>query len=113
MNLAKITPANVEAACALRVAPEQEQFVAPVVKSLAEAYAHGDKAWPRLIMDGDRIVGFLMLGIDPENEVPAFRFGLWRLAIAAGEQGRGYGRYAVGAAIAEARARGVDHLTVL
>jgi diamine N-acetyltransferase len=38
MRLEKITPDNVEAAGDLRVAPEQESFVAPVVKSLAEAY---------------------------------------------------------------------------
>ena len=68
MHLAKITPENVDGACALRVLPAQEKFVAPVVKSLAEAYAHGDRAWPRLIMDGDR-VGFLMLGIDPKGEI--------------------------------------------
>jgi diamine N-acetyltransferase len=113
MHLAKITPENVKAACALQVAPGQERFVAPVVTSLAEAYAHGDTAWPRLIMDGDRIVGFIMLGINPDSEVEAFRFGIWRLAIAAGDQGKGYGRYAVEATKAEARARGVERITVL
>jgi diamine N-acetyltransferase len=113
MHLAKITPENVDAACAIRIAPAQESFVAPVVKSLAEAYAHGDRAWPRLIMDGDRIVGFLMLGIDPDSELEAFRFGIWRLAIAADEQGKGYGRYAVEATKTEARARGLDLITVL
>ncbi|HEY3507195.1 MAG TPA: GNAT family N-acetyltransferase [Actinocatenispora sp.] len=113
MHLEIITPANVAAACALRVAPEQERFVAPVADSLAEAYAHGDVAWPRLIVDGERVVGFLMLGIDPDNASTVHRFGIWRLAIAAGEQGKGYGRYAVEAATAEARARGVDTITVL
>lgn len=94
------------------MAPEQERFVASVVKSLAEAYVHGDKAWPRLIIDDERIVGFLMLGIDPDNENELLRFGIWRLAIAADQQGNGYGRYAVEATKPEARARGVDRITV-
>ncbi|HEX8006610.1 MAG TPA: hypothetical protein VF482_09310 [Trebonia sp.] len=37
VRLAKLTPDNVQATCALRVKPEQEKFVAPVAVSLAEA----------------------------------------------------------------------------
>ena len=50
---------------------------------------------------------------DPENEVDAFRAGIWRLNIAADAQGRGYGRFAVEAIAAEARLRGHDRITVL
>ena len=49
-RLEKITPANVEDACRLRVRPDQERFVTPVAESLAEAYAWGPVAWPRLIV---------------------------------------------------------------
>ncbi|RZU30510.1 GNAT family N-acetyltransferase [Blastococcus saxobsidens] len=105
-----ITPANVEAAMAIRVRPDQEHAVDPVATSLAEAYAHGEVAWPRLIVDGDRPVGFLMafldidwLGNGTRSDV---RSGLWRLNIAADEQGRGYGRFAVEAVAAEIRRRG-------
>lgn len=49
VHLARVTPQNVDAACRLRVRPDQERFVDPVVTSLAEAYAYGEVAWPRLI----------------------------------------------------------------
>ncbi|UWP79183.1 GNAT family N-acetyltransferase [Dactylosporangium fulvum] len=110
MRLERITPKNYETALALSVRPDQEDLVAPVVKSLAEAYVFPDQAWPRLIYDGDRVVGFVMafLGIpwDPGRDPADLRSGLWRLNIAADAQGSGYGRFAVGAVCAEIRARG-------
>lgn len=112
-RLAKLTPDNVAAACRISVKPEQQKFVAPVVESIAEAYVHYDAAWPRLIMDDDRVVGFVMGGFNPDSEISAFRAGIWRLNIAAGEQGRGYGRFAVEAIAAEARRRGCQRITVL
>ncbi|WFE43138.1 GNAT family N-acetyltransferase [Verrucosispora sp. WMMD1129] len=110
MRLERITPENYEAALALSVRPEQEDLVGPVVKSLAEAYVFADNAWPRLIYDGDSLVGFLMAflviqwdaGRDPDDR----RSGLWRLNIAADAQGRGYGRFALSAVCQEIRARG-------
>ncbi|MFF8607957.1 GNAT family N-acetyltransferase [Streptomyces sp. NPDC015346] len=110
LRLEKITPANVDAALALRVRPHQEKNVAPVSTSLAEAYAFGDTAWPRLIFDGDQLVGFLMAFIDiqwaPEKDPDDRRSGLWRLNIAADRQGSGYGRFAVEAVREEIRRRG-------
>ncbi|MBN3929862.1 GNAT family N-acetyltransferase [Streptomyces verrucosisporus] len=114
-RLEKITPGNFETAIALKVHPDEDHLVAPVVTSLAEAYVHPDVAWPRLILDGDRIVGFLMafLGIDFTGDGTGTdtRSGLWRLNIAAGQQGRGYGRFAVRAVAAEIRHRGGTRLT--
>lgn len=113
-RLAGITPENVRAACELRVRPEQERFVASVERSLAEAYAAGpDIAWPRLVLHGDEAVGFVMGGFDPGAETDAFRCGIWRLNVAAGHQGRGYGRFAVRAVAEEARRRRQNRLTVL
>ena len=113
VRLAELAPDNVAAVCRIDVKPGQQQFVAPVVESIAEAYVHYTTAWPRLILDDDRIVGFVMASFDPDNKVSAFRAGIWRLNIAAGEQGRGYGRFAVGAIAAEARRRGNSRITVL
>jgi diamine N-acetyltransferase len=112
MRLAEITPDNVRAARDIEVKPEQQRFVASVVNSLSEAYVHRDTVWPRLIMDDDRVVGFVMGNFDPGNEFHAFRAGIWRLNIAAGEQGRGYGRFAVDAVAQEARRRGQSRITV-
>ena len=113
LGLAELTPDNVRAACRIDVKPEQRTFVAPVVESIAEAYVHYGTAWPRLIVDDDRVVGFVMGNFDRENEIPAFRAGIWRLNIAADEQRGGYGRFAVEAIAAEARRRGQKRITVL
>ncbi|MDF6020805.1 GNAT family N-acetyltransferase [Streptomyces sp. JH34] len=116
LRLEKVTPANVLDACRLKVAPEQERFVSPVARSLAEAYADPGTAWPRLIFDGERLVGFVMaffdVRFDPADPEDRPRSGLWRLAVAAGEQGRGYGRFAVGAVCEEIRRRGGSRVTV-
>ncbi|WP_371670616.1 GNAT family N-acetyltransferase [Streptomyces sp. NBC_00289] len=113
-RLEEITSRNLAAALGIRVRPDQEHAVEPVAESLAEAYVHGAVAWPRLIVDGDRPVGFLMafLDIDWNQDGTLVRSGLWRLNIAAAEQGRGYGRFAVRSVAAEIRRRGGKELHV-
>lgn len=114
-HLEEITPRNLDAALGIRIRPDQEHAVEPVAHSLAEAYVHpAGVAWPRLIVDGDRPVGFLMafLDIDWRLDGTVFRSGLWRLNIAAEEQGRGYGRFAVESVAAEIRRRGGKELYV-
>lgn len=115
-RLEEITPGNFETATGIRVHPEQEFAVSPVMKSLAEAYVHpAGVSWPRLIVDGDRTVGFLMAFLDIDWHADGgslLRSGLWRLNIAAGEQGMGYGRFAVEAVAAELRRRGTKELYV-
>ncbi|MEU6887842.1 GNAT family N-acetyltransferase [Streptomyces viridosporus] len=114
-RLEEVTAENLDAALGVRVRPDQEHAVAPVVKSLAEAYVHPGTAWPRLIVDGDRAVGFLMAFFDldwHDDGGSAVRSGLWRLNIAADEQGKGYGRFAVESVAAEIRRRGGRELHV-
>ncbi|MEW2373351.1 GNAT family N-acetyltransferase [Streptomyces sp. NPDC006656] len=109
-RLVPVTPDTFDAVCAVRVHPAQEHLVSPVMKSLAEAYVHEDTAWPRAIVDGDEVVGFVMAFLDivwdPAKDPEHRRSGLWRLNIAAGHQGRGYGRFAVEAVTEEIRRRG-------
>ncbi|MFJ4619957.1 GNAT family N-acetyltransferase [Streptomyces sp. NPDC088812] len=115
VRLEEITPANIETALAIRVRPDQEFAVSPVVKSLAQAYVYPAAAWPRLIVDGDRPVGFLMAFFDidwRQDGGSLVRSGLWRLNIAAREQGRGYGRFAVRSVAAEIRRRGGTEMYV-
>ncbi|WP_329281291.1 GNAT family N-acetyltransferase [Streptomyces sp. NBC_00691] len=116
LRLEKVTPDTIDAALGLRVHPHQEQNVAPVARSLAEAYAFGEAAWPRLIFDGDELVGFLMafldLPWDAKKDPTDRRSGLWRLNIAAEGQGKGYGRFAVEAVRDELRRRGAPRLYV-
>ena len=112
LRLAELTADNIEAAIGLELRPGQERFVAPVVRSIAEAYVH-PSAWPRVVVDEDTVVGFVMANFDPGNELEAFRCGIWRLNVAAGAQGQGVGRFAVDAVAEEARRRGRTTLTVL
>ncbi|WP_069884405.1 GNAT family N-acetyltransferase [Streptomyces luteocolor] len=115
-RLEKITPATFDAAIGLTVRPDQEHLVAPVVRSLAEAYVHPGTAWPRIVLDGERVVGFVMAFLDidfaGDGTRTDVRSGLWRLNVAASEQGRGYGRFAVDAVADEIRRRGGTRMTV-
>ncbi|QNP71938.1 GNAT family N-acetyltransferase [Streptomyces roseirectus] len=114
-RLEEITPANFADAIAVAVRPEQEYAVTPVATSLAEAYVHPGVAWPRVIVDGERVVGFLMafLDVDWHDDGGSLRrSGLWRLNIAADEQGKGYGRFAVQAVAEELRRRGTSEFHV-
>jgi diamine N-acetyltransferase len=111
-ELVTITADNIGRAIAITLRPGQDQFVAPVVQSLAEAYVHR-VAWPRLVTDGDEVVGFVMGPFDPDNELDFFRCGIWRLNVSSDHQRRGYGRFAVQGVIDEARRRGERRVTVL
>ncbi|MFF2962177.1 GNAT family N-acetyltransferase [Streptomyces sp. NPDC057963] len=116
LRLEEITSENVEAACQLKVRPDQEGLVKPVAWSLAQAYATPELAWPRLVFDGEQLVGFVMAFFDvrfhPDEPDDKPRSGLWRLNIAAGQQGRGYGTFAVKAVCEEIRRRGQTRATV-
>ncbi len=111
-RIEKITRANVQAACGLELRPGQEDLVAPVAWSLAEAYSVPEIAWPRLVYDGEDLVGFLMAAFSDDHENDAYRAYLWRLNISGTAQRRGYGRFAVAAVAAEATRRGHRRLTV-
>jgi diamine N-acetyltransferase len=105
IELHPITDDNVAAVFELSVAPGQEQFVASNPWSLAHALAGYDVAWPRAIVAGSEVVGFLMLEMDPAEETGR-PFWLWRLMVGAGHQRRGYGRAALSLACEEVRRRG-------
>lgn len=96
----------------LKLRPGQEDLVAPVAWSLADAYTAPDIAWPRLIYDGDQLVGFIMAAFDPDNTSELYHSYLWRLNVSAEHQGRGYGRFAVESLCQEAMRRGQRRLTV-
>lgn len=105
-RLVVVDDENVRAACSLALKPGQENFVAPVAISLAEAYVNQDVAWPRLVYDGDTLVGFVMAEFDEAED----DYWLWRLNIDADHQGRGYGAFAVREVAREAAHRGATRL---
>ncbi|MFB9891841.1 GNAT family N-acetyltransferase [Planobispora takensis] len=113
LRLEQVTRDNLGAALKIRIRPEQEGTVAPVERSLAEAYASRETAWPRLICDGEEVVGFIMGNFEFDSPIDFFQCGIWRLNIAAEHQGKGYGRFAVRELCEEARRRGAKRVTVL
>jgi diamine N-acetyltransferase len=113
LRLELVTQENVRDACRLELRPGQEGLVAPVAWSLADAYAApAGMAWPRLVYDGEDLVGFMMAAFAAGNPNPVYHSYLWRLNISAGHQGRGYGRFAVRELCQEAIRRGQHRLTV-
>ena len=109
VRLAPIDEGNVKAVFELAVAPGQEQFVAPNPWSLAQSVAEASVAWPRAILAGDAVVGFLMLEIDPDGE-DGRPFTLWRFMVGEAFQGRGYGAAALELVVEEVRSRGGTEL---
>ena len=112
LRLEPVTQENVRAACRLKLRSDQEHLVAPVAWSLADAYTMPDIAWPRVIYDGDQLVGFVMAAFAAGYDNPIFHSHLWRLNIGAERQGKGYGRFAVEEVCHEATRRGHYRLTV-
>ncbi len=90
VTLREITADTVDSILKLRVAEDQEQFVAPNAKSIAQA-RDSDHAWYRAIYAGDTPVGFVMLYIDEEKP----EYYLWRLMIDEQYQRKGYGGQAI------------------
>lgn len=112
LALVDLTPDNLPAVLRIPPAPGEKAHVAPVAWSIAEAYVT-PTAWPRAIVDDGDVVGFVMANWEPDNEIEAFRGGIWRLNVADEAKGRGVGRFAVAEVAAEARRRGFEKITAL
>ncbi|MCB8976321.1 MAG: GNAT family N-acetyltransferase [Ardenticatenaceae bacterium] len=99
VSLRKIDDTNRTAVLALRVAPEQEQFVGGTVHNAladAQAYPHANP-WFRAIYAEDVLVGFVMLSwnVVPDPPVIIGPWFLWKLLIDTRYQRKGYGQTAV------------------
>jgi len=94
-----VTAETMRAICALDVLPEQRDYVAPNVFSIAQAY-FDDHAWFKAVYAGETPVGFVMIH-DGENG----EYFLWRLMIDREQQREGYGRRALDLIVADLRKR--------
>ena len=112
-RLEELNAGNIVAANTLTLKPGQEQFVAPVSHSIAEAYVNPTTAWPRVVLDDEEVVGFIMGNFDPNADEEIFRGCIWRINVDADAQGTGVGRFAVQALAEEARTRGYERITVI
>lgn len=108
IRLAPVTRANRALVTALELAPEQMDFVAGNAESLEEAQSDED-ARPRVIMAGDRVVGFLMYDA-PEDDDEA---RIYRFMIDRASQGKGYGKAALREVLREIGGLGhVRHVSI-
>ncbi|KAA3663772.1 MAG: GNAT family N-acetyltransferase [Chloroflexi bacterium] len=82
VTLREITKETVRSIIDLKVAPAQDNFVAPNAVSIAQAH-FDDKAWFRAIYADETPVGFVMLFDDAEKPF----YYLWRYMIDAKYQG--------------------------
>ena len=110
LRLEELNARNVVEANNLTLKPGQEQFVAPVSNSIAEAYVNQNTAWPRIVYSGDELVGFIMATFDTESTREEFKALILRMSVAAEAQGRGVGRFAVEKIAEEGRNRGAENL---
>jgi len=112
-RLEELSAKNIVAANNLTLRPGQEQFVTPTSYAIADAYIDPRTTWPRVVLDGDTVVGFVRGNFDPDNPMEEFRSCIWRINVSADAQGSGVGTFAVWAVADEARARGFERLTVI
>jgi diamine N-acetyltransferase len=91
VTLEEVGADNWRSCVALEVEQSQQRFVAPVAYYLALC-AYGGSPWqPLAVRVGDEVVGFVMWGIDPEDE----SFWIGGLIIDRPHQRRGHGRAVV------------------
>ncbi|MEZ4590503.1 MAG: GNAT family N-acetyltransferase [Chloroflexota bacterium] len=90
VSLREITKETLWPILKMKVAASQQEMVANNAVSISEAYFE-PKAWFRGIYADETPVGFIMLYDDAEKPT----YFLWRLMVADGFQGMGYGRKAI------------------
>lgn len=113
LRLEELSAATIVAVNRLGLKPGQEQFVSPVSYAAAAAVTPAHSAWQRVVLDDDRVVGFIHGNFDPDAPQEEFRAALWRINVDAEAQGRGVGAFAVHALLDEARRRGTARVTVI
>lgn len=113
LRLEELGPTSAAAANNLTLKPGQEAYLEPETYTHLEQNLDPVNSWPRVVTDGDEVVGYIMGNFDAEASEDFLRAALWRIDVSATAQGRGVGRFAVRAFADEARARGFDHVTVV
>ena len=89
VSLRELTPENFSECVKLKVADAQKAFVASNVYSIAQSKIYPTHL-PFAVYNDDEMVGFVMFGLDTDDD----RFYLGRLMIDEKHQARGYGRAA-------------------
>ncbi len=109
ISLREITKTNLRDILRLKVAADQERFVASNAVSIAQAYFDRDIAWFRGIYADEAPIGFAMLHDEPAER----KYYLWRFMIDHRFQGSGYGTRALEQIIEHVRGRPGAHEVLL
>ena len=112
-RIEELSASTIVAVNQLGLKPGQEQFVSPVSYAAAAAVTPPESAWQRVVLSGDRVVGFIHGNFDENAAEDHFKAALWRINVDASVQGEGVGSFAVNALLDEARQRGLDRVTVI
>ena len=113
LRLEELSAKTIVAANSLSLRPGQEQFVTPTSYAMAEPDINPVTQWQRVVLDGDKVVGFVLGNFDPHAARVEFQSALWRINVAADAQGLGVGKFAAHALADEARSRGLTRLTTI
>ncbi|WP_421410007.1 GNAT family N-acetyltransferase [Streptococcus suis] len=109
ITLKPVDESSYQAVLDLTVAEADKVFVAPNVRSLADAwlYRENGDVFPYAIWADEQVVGFALIDIDEDIQ----QYMLWRFMIGQEFQGKGYGQAALEVVIAMAQSHPVcDHL---
>ena len=103
ITLREMTPENFKSVLNLKVAPDQQRFIATNDRSIAEAH-FSDQAWYRAIYADATPVGFVMLADETvgRKENPQC-CSLWRFMIDAKYQRMGFGTVALSLVVEHVR----------
>lgn len=108
IQLAPVTETFRALVTSLELAPDQLDFVASNAESLDEAALDAD-AQPRVVMAGDRVIGFLMYEAPADDDEAM----IYRFMIDRAHQGRGYGKAALHEVLEEIKGLGhVRHVSI-
>jgi diamine N-acetyltransferase len=113
LSLEELSAKTVVAANNLTLRRGQEQFVTPPSYAIADSFLNPSTSWPRVVLDGTKVVGFIRGNFDPDAVQEEFRSCIWRITVAADSQGKGVGAFALRALAEEAKSRGFHRITAL
>ena len=95
IQLKQIDENNFIDAFNLKLGDGQDAFVSHPIRSPAQAYVYRTQCTPLGIYAGDRMVGYVMVIYDYDEEV----YNIWHMMIDRAEQGKGYGKAAFAAVL--------------
>ena len=91
ITLKKIDESNFIDCFNLKLAAGQEKYVSNPIRSLAQAYVYYNQCVPFGIYAADKMVGYVMVLYDYDEEV----YNIWHMMIDCAFQGNGYGKSAL------------------